>query len=116
MTNEEIITKRDLLGRLGEVRGKFGWYIYRNLKILSDACAEAIKIRDDAIRKYGESDSIGPNSENWQKYLDEVAPVMQIEQDVKLYQMPREDFDALAETSDLSAVELSILDAVIVEE
>ena len=116
MTNEEIIVRRDLLGRLGEVRGKFGWYIYRNSKILTEACAEAVKLRDDAIRKYGEDDSINPQSEKWEQYLAEVSPVMQIEQDVTLMKMPRAEFDELAKDADLSAVELSIMDATIVEE
>lgn len=116
MTNEEIIIRRDLLSRLSEVRGKFGWYIYRNSKILTEASAEAVRIRDDAIRKYGKDDSISPDSENWDKYLAEVTPVMQIEQDVALVRMPRAEFDELAKDAGLSAVELSILDATIVEE
>ena len=41
---------------------------------------------------------------------------MQIEQDVALVRMPRAEFDELAKDAGLSAVELSILDATIVEE
>ena len=116
MTNEEIIARRDLLSRLGDVRGKFGWYIYRNMKILSEACAEAIRIRDEAICKYGEDGSINPASDKWADFIAEIKPVMDIDQDVKMMKMPRDEFEKLAADGDLSAAELSILDANIVEE
>ena len=58
MTNQDIMMRLELLKQLGSVRGKLGWYIYRNTKILTDACAEAVKIRNDAVLKYGTKDRI----------------------------------------------------------
>ena len=120
MTNQEIMIRLELLRKLGDVRGKFGWYIYKNTKILSDACAEAVKMRNEAVMEYGVKNadgtySIDPACDRWSEYLAEVEPVMQIEQDVKLLKMKRDEFDKIAEGSDLSATELSIIDEIIVE-
>ena len=121
MTNQEIMMRLDLVRQLGNVRGKLGWYVYRNIKVLAAACAEAVKIRDDAVIKYGTKDgenvySINPESKRWQEYVAEVEPVMKIEQNVKLEKISREEFDVLAKDTDLSATELTILDELIVED
>lgn len=120
MTNREIIMQLELLKKLSDVRGKFGWYIYRNYRILSEACAEALKLRDEAIVKYGVKNengtfSIDPSNDGWTEYLAEIEPVLQIRQEVKLCRISREEFDALAENADLSAMGLMTLDEIIVE-
>lgn len=121
MTNQEIMMRLDLIRQLGNIRGKLGWYVYRNTKILATACAEAVKIRDDAVMKYGTKNgentySINPGSKGWKECVAEVEPVMKIEQDVKLEKISREEFDVLAKDADLSAAELTILDELIVED
>lgn len=121
MTNQDIMMRLELLKQLGSVRGKLGWYIYRNTKILADACAEAVKLRNDAVVKYGTKDgedtySINRSSEKWQEYIAEVEPVLKIEQEVKMLKLGREEFEHLAEASGLSAAELTIIDELIVED
>lgn len=121
MTNNEIIMRLDLLRQLGNVRGKLGWYVYRHTKALTEASAEAVRIRNDAVVKYGTKNgddtySINPESEKWAEYAAEVEPVMKIDQEVKLDKISREEFDAIAKDADLSAMELSILDELIVED
>lgn len=121
MTNSEIMMCLELLKKLGDVRGKFGWYIYRNIKILSEACEEAVKIRNEAVKKYGIQNengtySLDPACEGWADYVAEMEPVMQIEQDVKLKKISREEFEALAEDAGLSVSELAVIDEIIVED
>jgi hypothetical protein len=120
MKNQDIIMQAELLKRLSGVRGKLGWYVYRNIKILSDACTEAMKIRNEAVMKYGSEEngaySINPSSEHWAEYAAEVEPVMNIEQDVKLCKISRAEFDDIAKDADLTAAELMVLDEILVEE
>lgn len=120
MTNNEAILRLELLKQLGDVRGKLGWYIYRNVKVLTEAVEEAVKIRNEALVKYGTKDdentySINPSAEGWAEYIKEVEPVMQIEQDIPLVMIKRDEFDALVSDTSLSASEMMVLDNLLVE-
>jgi len=118
MTNQELSTVRDALNRVSTCKGKMGWYVYRNLKIVGTALEEYEKLREELVRKYGDEKegTVTVRQECLADFTAELKPIAEIEQQVELCQIDRETFDKLAESSpELTAQELMILDAILIK-
>ena len=79
-------------------RGLLGFACARNMRKLADACLEYIKIRDSALKEFGEGviDAndrvvgyrIGPESEGWARFKDRMEPFDGLECDVEIMTVP----------------------------
>ena len=73
--------------QLPQATGKVGYAIYKNITILNNATKEFRQMQNDLIKKYGQNDSINEKSPNWQKFVQELKPLLDIECDVNLFQI-----------------------------
>lgn len=87
-----------LLNQMPPVTGKVGYAIYRNINLLDSATKEFQKMRNDLIEKYGEDGSINQNSPNFQKFVEELDPLLEIECDVDFFMIDEDEMynDALS--------------------
>ena len=77
--------------QLPQATGKVGYAIYKNITILSNATKEFRQMQNDLIKKYGQNNSINEQSPNWQKFVQELKPLLDIECDVNLFQIPEDE-------------------------
>lgn len=79
------------IGQLPQATGKVGYAIYKNITILSNATKEFRQMQNDLIKKYGQNNSINEQSPNWQKFVQELKPLLDIECDVNLFQISEDE-------------------------
>ena len=79
------------IGQLPQATGKVGYAIYKNITILSNATKEFRQMQTDLIKKYGQNNSINEQSPNWQKFVQELKPLLDIECDVNLFQISEDE-------------------------
>lgn len=77
--------------QLPQATGKVGYAIYKNITILSNATKEFRQMQNDLIKKYGQNNSINEQSPNWQKFVQELKPLLDIECDVNLFQISEDE-------------------------
>lgn len=77
--------------QLPQATGKVGYAIYKNITILNNATKEFRQMQNDLIKKYGQNDSINEKSPNWQKFVQELKPLLDIECDVNLFQISEDE-------------------------
>ena len=77
--------------QLPQATGKVGYAIYKNITILSNATKEFRQMQNDLIKKYGQNNSINEKSPNWQKFVQELKPLLDIECDVNLFQISEDE-------------------------
>lgn len=77
--------------QLPQATGKVGYAIYKNITILNNATKEFRQMQNDLIKKYGENNSINEKSPNWQKFVQELKPLLDIECDVNLFQISEDE-------------------------
>lgn len=77
--------------QLPQATGKVGYAIYKNITILSNATKEFRQMQNDLIKKYGQNNSINKQSPNWQKFVQELKPLLDIECDVNLFQISEDE-------------------------
>lgn len=77
--------------RLPQATGKVGYAIYKNITILNNATKEFRQMQNDLIKKYGQNNSINEKSPNWQKFVQELKPLLDIECDVNLFQISEDE-------------------------
>lgn len=78
--------------------GPTGYAIYRNLRILQNEIKDYDKVIEDALKEYGVESENGryyideKDSEAIKKFTEKVDPVSNLEVDIDLYQIPRDEF------------------------
>lgn len=77
--------------QLPQATGKVGYAIYKNITILNNATKEFRQMQNDLIKKYGQNNSINEYSPNWQKFVQELKPLLDIECDVNLFQISEDE-------------------------
>ena len=77
--------------QLPQATGKVGYAIYKNITILSNATKEFRQMQNDLIKKYGQNNSINEQSPNWQKFVQELKPLLDIECDINLFQISEDE-------------------------
>lgn len=77
--------------QLPQATGKVGYAIYKNITILNNATKEFRQMQNDLIKKYGQNNSINEQSPNWQKFVQELKPLLDIECDVNLFQISEDE-------------------------
>ena len=77
--------------QLPQATGKVGYAIYKNITILTNATKEFRQMQNDLIKKYGQNNSINEQSPNWQKFVQELKPLLDIECDVNLFQISEDE-------------------------
>lgn len=77
--------------QLPQATGKVGYAIYKNITILNNATKEFRQMQNDLIKKYGQNNSINEKSPNWQKFVQELKPLLDIECDVNLFQISEDE-------------------------
>lgn len=77
--------------QLPQATGKVGYAIYKNITILNNATKEFRQMQNDLIKKYGQNNSINEKSPNWQKFVQELRPLLDIECDVNLFQISEDE-------------------------
>mgnify|MGYP004546078607 FL=1 len=78
--------------------GPTGYAIYRNLRILQDEIKDYDKVIDDALKEFGQESEDGRfyidenDTDAIKKFEEKVNPISNLEVDVNLYQIPKEEF------------------------
>lgn len=83
LTNSQIIQYLTQLKQVSQCRGKLGWAVYRNIKVLSEALDEYNKMHDDLVRKYS-SNGQTVDKEKFDEFSKELQPLLEIEQDLEI--------------------------------
>ena len=86
-------------GFMDNANGPTGYALYRNIRILSDELKDYDKVIDDALKKYGKKLDNGAymidkdDEKTIGKFYEVIIPVANLEVDVNLYQISKDDFD-----------------------
>ena len=105
----------DVLYKIGEqdIHGKLAFLCYRNVSKLSATIDDFNRQKDVLVRKYGEQFdgrfSIAVNSENYDKFLEQINPILAHTEEIDLYQLSQEEFEALSDAN-LSVKDYAVLD------
>lgn len=112
LKNSEMFLMQSQLEPLLSQRGKLGYAVARNYRILSTSLTEYSRVRNELIKKYGEEvrDENGTpqirlpiTSPNFQKFCDDLAPINEIEHEVELMMVASENvIDSLTAAEILS--------------
>ena len=90
LTNSQIIQYLNQLKQVSQCRGKLGWAVYRNIKVLSEALDEYNKMHDDLVRKYSTNGQT-VDQDKFDEFSKELQPLLEIEQEIDLYTIPEEE-------------------------
>ena len=117
MTNAELLKRYEELQKVKGVTGLLGWYVYKNLKIVSGAIEPYMQAHNDLIRKYGGSETEEVPKDNRAAFSTESVLLLGCEMDVTLDKMSRMQFEQLVKSDkSMTAETMFILDHNIVEE
>lgn len=117
MTNAELLKRYEELEKVKGVTGLLGWYVYKNLKIISGAIEPYMQAHNDLVRKYGGSETEEVPKENRAAFSTESVLLLGCEMDVTLDKMSRMQFEQLVKADKTMTAEIMfILDHNIVEE
>ena len=75
---------------------RLGFAAARNTRLIRDALIDYRGKRDELVRKYGEAGddgnvSISPASNKWAQFVEELAPLSEIEIDVDVFTVDEDD-------------------------
>lgn len=101
-SNKEIMEKLQSLRPILTQRNAIGYIAARNSRTLKEALTEYEQFEQDAIMRYGTADvdengrplgttSIHPGSDSFQKFIEEMVPIQNIEQTVPIMVAKFED-------------------------
>ena len=117
MNNAEILKRYRDLQKVKGVTGLLGWYVYRNLKVLTEAIEPYAQAHNDLVRKYGGSETDEVPKENRAAFGTESMQLLGCEMNITLDRMSRMQFEQLVKADKtMTAETMMILDSNIVEE
>lgn len=101
-SNKEIMEKLQSLRPILTQRNAIGYIAARNSRTLKEALTEYEQFEQDAVMRYGTADvdengrplgttSIRPGSDSFQKFIEEMIPIQNIEQTVPIMVAKFED-------------------------
>lgn len=124
LTINEIVTINDVLTKIADLglTGKAAYTAYRNLSRTGKVADDYEKVRIGLIEKYGEEDPevegqliVKRDSDNYQKFVEELTEVLSGTEEIDLYQMPEEALDKLADSEDLNISDFAVIDNYLVD-
>lgn len=90
LTNNQALLYLDRLRKVTGCKGKLGWAVYRNIKVLSGALEEYNRMHDDLVRKYSENGRT-VDKDKVAEFTAELEPLLGIEQELDIYTLPEAD-------------------------
>ena len=123
-TINELITINETMTKIANagLTGKVAYLAYRNLSKLAKIADDYDKVRNELIQKYGEEDPevegqivVKRESDNYQKFVDELTEVLSGTEEISLYKIPEEAMDKLAEAEGLNVSDFAIIDNYLVD-
>lgn len=98
-TNQVFLSILNTLNKFTSITGKLGYGISKTRKNILQELEPFEEQRKILIKKYGEKNEetgeikIDTNSENFQKFLEELKPLLEIELEISFWQITQEQFD-----------------------
>lgn len=123
MTNSGMLKALDTLNHFGEMTGEIGFAIMKTRRRLNEELEDYEKQRIALVEKYGERIKnpetgneeihVRPDSGNYQKFIDELAGILNMECDVNIYTLPKECFDNMPCVPSARAIDYDVLEALL---
>lgn len=98
-TNQVFLSILNTLNKFTSITGKLGYGISKTRKNILQELEPFEEQRKILIKKYGEKNEetgeikIDTSSENFQKFLEELKPLLEIELEISFWQITQEQFD-----------------------
>jgi hypothetical protein len=120
ITNGTIVELIEVISKFQNVTGKLAYAMAKNRRILGEHMKDFEEVRNELINKYGETDEngntfINQNSENYQAFVDEIVPILNILVDVDLFQLDKDEFE-LPYCENATMNDYSLIEAVFVKQ
>lgn len=120
-SNKEIMEKLQSLQPILAQRNAIGYIAARNSRTLKEALIEYGQFEQDAIMRYGTADvdengrplgttSILPGTDGFQKFIEEMAPLQDIEQTLTIMVTKYEDVIGILSGEEILAVDWMLED------
>lgn len=120
-SNKEIVEKLQSLRPILTQRNAIGYIAARNSRTLKEALTEYEQFEQDAIMRYGTADvdengrpvgttSIRPGSDGFQKFIEEMVPIQNIEQTVPIMVAKFEDVVGVLSGEEIFAIDWMLED------
>ena len=98
ITNGAILEVITTIQKFANTDGKLGYVMARALRILSAEIKDYDEKRIELIKKYGTSEdgdnyTIEPDTENYEKFVQELVPILNYAIEVNIPQIDEEEFD-----------------------
>lgn len=122
-TNEVFMTILNTLNKFSSVTGKLGYGISKTKKSIIQEIEPFEEQRKMLIEKYGEKNEktdniqIKQDSENFQKFIEELKPLLNIELEIPFWQVTQEQFESNQSlfTSEANVDDYDILQELFIE-
>lgn len=106
------------LNKVTNATGKAGFAVYKAIRILSEETQDFNKVREDLVKKYGEDMGDGKigikeESDGYQKFIEEINPILSEEVKVNLTPLTEDEFEKLADDN-LTAHDYFLLEALLI--
>ena len=119
MTNKAMLDIIDVLNHFGDATGKIGYAVMKNRKRIAKELEDYEAQRVALVKKYGETvkDADGketvkvPESgDNYKKFVSELVEILNLDVDVEIYTLPKEDLEDIPCISSARAADYEILE------
>ena len=106
------------LNKVTNATGKAGFAVYKAIRILSEETQDFNKVREDLVKKYGEDMGDGKigikeESDGYQKFIEEINPILSEDVKVNLTPLTEDEFEKLADDN-LTARDYFLLEALLI--
>lgn len=106
------------LNKVTNATGKAGFAVYKAIRILSEETQDFNKVREDLVKKYGKDMGDGKigikeGSDGYQKFIEEINPILSEEVKVNLTPLTEDEFEKLADDN-LTARDYFLLEALLI--
>ena len=119
MTNKAMLDIIDVLNHFGDATGKIGYAVMKNRKRIAKELEDYEAQRVALVKKYGETvkDADGnetvkvPESgDSYKKFVSELVEILNLDVDVDIYTLPKEDLEDIPCISSARAADYEILE------
>lgn len=120
ITNGAIVELVETMNKFQGVTGKLAYALAKNRRLLGEHLKDFEEVKSGLIKKYGTEDENGnitvlPDSENYNAFLEEIVPVLNIAVDVDLFQLDKDEFE-LPYCENATMNDYSLIEAVFVKQ
>lgn len=124
MTNKAMLDIIDVLNHFGDATGKIGYAVMKNRKRIAKELEDYEEQRVALVKKYGETVTdengrettrVAEGSENYKKFVSELAEILNLDVDVDIYTLPKSDLEEIPCVNSARAVDYEILENLLSE-